>query len=212
MADRSASSDLHAHGPGRLRYYSLVALVGMRNPGSPLLHPVLFDISNQTLDSTWVQRSLDAAIRSNFFHKGDVLVFGTKVLKGWDPVTAGSPLDEYLWNAIDPRDGQPLRLCLLWMPSSSSSSSSLFSASAGSDIDSRLAKSPSSLPHIYGDPVKLLFVYLLQQLHRYPLSRIKRPVTNPHVTAVVASDLLSTITNDQVRGWYDQCGFASRGC
>lgn len=192
-------------------YYSLVAFMGVRNPGSPLSPPVLFDLSDQTLDSSWFQRSLVAAVASRFFEKGDVLVVDPKSVAGWNTDACGDvartlpsnplpQLDDYLWNLTDPRDGQPLRLCLLWHPFANATARSFPTDDA-----------TTTHPNQYTNPVKLLFGDLLGHLHKYPLARVQRPVSNPHLTALIAKEYLSSVTVDQVQKWYEQSGYRMRG-
>jgi hypothetical protein len=200
-------------------YYSLVAFMGARNPGSPLSPPLLFDLSDQTLDSSWFRRSLLAAVANRFFEKGDILLLDPKSVGDWGaedcgdfprtspadpngPVSAGSklpPLDDYLWSLTDPRDGQPLRLCLLWLPFANPTARSFLSEEAAAFPQTQ-----------YTNPVKLLFGDLLSHLHKYPLSRVQRPVSNPHLTALIAKEYLSSVTVDQVERWYEQSDYRMR--
>jgi hypothetical protein len=223
LTDPCGDGDDAAGPSSRGSYYSLVAYVGLRSPGTPLAPPVLFDLSDVPLDSRWLRDSLDASVRSCFFHKGDILVLDTTALSGWDGGRGGtqsfrsaaaamaSSLDDYLWNAIDPIDGAPLRLCLLWMPSSSSS---LMLQSPGHATVKPAARtwhaSPATPPPCYGNPIKVLFSDLRSQLRQYPLSRISTLVeagAARHVTAVAARDVLASTTVQEVKGWYAQCGY-----
>jgi hypothetical protein len=193
--------------PQQHLYYSLVVFMGVRNPGSPLSPPVLFDLSDQTLDSSWFRRTLLAAVASRLFEKGDVLVLDPKCVTDWSADSCGDvnrtspldveapPLDDYLWNLTDPRDGQPLRLCLLWHPFANSTARAF------------LPDETNMHQNQYTNPVKLLFGDLLNHLHKYPLSRVERPVSNPHLTALIAKEYLSSVTVDQVEKWYGHSGY-----